>query len=328
MTNLREASRRSMRGGITAIVGGILALTLVAGAAGVATAWAPDKPVAELQAKYAPPPSQMVAIDGMTVHLRDEGPKDDPMPIVLVHGTSASLHTWDGWADALKAQRRVIRFDLPAFGLTGPSPDNTYTTQRYVQFVKAVYDHLGLKASMLAGNSLGGAIAWEAGLTMPDRINKLVLVDAAGYPMTPKSIPIGFKLAHISALKPVMTKLLPRGMIESSVRNVYGDPSKVTPELVDRYYDLTLREGNRQALGERFRQTVWGEHADQIKLVKQPTLILWGDQDRLIPPEHAEQFKRDIAGSQLVVFPGLGHVPHEEDPAKTVAAVKTFLSMN
>jgi len=127
-------------------------------------------------------------------------------------------------------------------------------------------------------------------------------------------------------LAPLMRHLLPRGMVESSVRNVYGNPDKVTPELVDRYYDLSLREGNRAALGERFRQTVWGAHADQIKQIRVPTLILWGDQDRLIPPDHAQQFQRDISGSQLVMFPGLGHVPHEEDAAQTVAAVKSFLA--
>lgn len=320
-------NKQSMKGSVALVLGGVLALALVGGAVGVATAWAPDKSVAELQAKYAPPPSQLVPIDGMTVHLRDEGPRDDPQPIVLIHGTSASLHTWDGWVAALKGQRRVIRFDLPGFGLTGPSPDNQYTTARYVQFITAVYNHLGLKHTVLGGNSLGGALAWETALALPDRVDKLILVDAAGYPMTPKSVPIGFKLASISALKPVMSKLLPRGMIESSLRNVYGDPSKVTPELVDRYYDLTLREGNRTALGERFKQTVWGEHAVNIPLIKQPTLIIWGDQDQLIPPEHAAQFKRDLPQSQVVMFHGLGHVPHEEDPVNTVATVKTFLSI-
>lgn len=318
--------RQAMRGSVSKVLAGVLALALVGGAVGVSQAWAPDRTVADLQAKYAPPPSQLVPIDGMVVHVRDEGPRDDPQPIVLLHGTSASLHTWEGWVSALKGQHRVIRFDLPGFGLTGPSPDHQYTVQRYVRFITAVYDHFGLQHSVLGGNSLGGALAWETALALPGRVDKLILVDAAGYPMTAQSVPIGFKLAQIESLKPIMSKLLPRGMVESSVRNVYGDPSKVTPELVDRYYDLTLREGNRAALSERFKQSVWGADAAQIPRLKLPTLIIWGDQDRLIPPEHAEHFHRDIAGSQLVVLPGLGHVPHEEDPAKTVAAVQAFLS--
>lgn len=320
--------KQRMTGSVSKVLAGVLALVLVGGAVGVSRAWAPDLTVAQLQGKYAPPPSQLVPIDGMVVHLRDEGPRDDPQPIVLLHGTSASLHTWDGWVAALKGQRRVIRFDLPGFGLTGPSPDHQYTVQRYVRFITAVYDHLGLQHSVLGGNSLGGALAWETALAMPGRVDKLILVDAAGYPMQAQSVPIGFKLAQIESLKPIMSKLLPRGMVESSVRSVYGDPSKVTPELVDRYYDLTLREGNRAALSERFKQSVWGKDADQIPRVKQPTLILWGDQDHLIPPNQGEHFKQDIAGSQLVMFPGLGHVPHEEDPAATVAAVKTFLNLH
>ncbi|MGE5451066.1 MAG: alpha/beta fold hydrolase [Acidobacteriota bacterium] len=317
-----------MTGSVSKVLAGVLALVLVGGAVGVSKAWAPDRSVAELQAQYAPPPSQLVAIDGMTVHLRDEGPRDDPQPIVLLHGTSASLHTWEGWATALKGQRRIIRFDLPGFGLTGPSPDHQYTVQRYVRFITAVYDHLGLQHSVLGGNSLGGALAWETALAMPGRVDKLILVDAAGYPMQAQSVPIGFKLAQIESLKPVMSKLLPRGMVEASVRDVYGDPAKVTPELVDRYYDLTLREGNRAALSERFKQSVWGADAHLIPRIQQPTLILWGDRDRLIPPDQGQHFKQDIASSQLVVFPGLGHVPHEEDPAQTVAAVKTFLNLH
>ena len=110
------------------------------------------------------------------------------------------------------------------------------------------------------------------------------------------------------------------------MRNVYGDPAKVTPELIDRYFELTLRAGNRHALGERFRQSPGGQYAAEIPSVKQPTLILWGGQDRLIPPDNADHFQRDIAGSRLVVFDRLGHVPHEEDPAATVAALRSFLA--
>lgn len=106
----------------------LLAVALIAG--GVALAWAPDRPVDSLKARWAPAPSQFITVQGMQVHLRDEGPKDDPEPIVLLHGTSASLHTWDGWVDALKGQRRVIRIDLPGFGLTGPAPDNDYRLVR------------------------------------------------------------------------------------------------------------------------------------------------------------------------------------------------------
>lgn len=305
---------------------GLALVLLVAG--GVALSWAPDRPVESLKARWAPQPSRFVAIQGMQVHLRDEGPRDDPEPLVLLHGTSASLHTWDGWVDALKGQRRVIRVDLPGFGLTGPTPDHDYRLERYTAFMGALFDELKLNRVVLAGNSFGGTVAWMTADAYPQRVARLILVDAGGYPYKPKDVPLGFKLAQVPALKPLMANLLPRSMIESSVRSVYGDAGKITPELIDRYYELTLREGNRAALRARFTQSPGGEHADRIARLAVPTLILWGSQDRLIPPDNAERFQRDIAGSQKVVFEGLGHVPHEEDPATTVAAVKTFLGLN
>ena len=309
------------------VLGLCLAMLLLV-AVGVAMSWAPDRPVESLKARWAPEPSRFIAVQGMQVHLRDEGPRDDPEPIVLLHGTSASLHTWDGWVAALKGQRRVIRVDLPGFGLTGPTPDHDYHLTRYTAFMGALLDELKLDKVVLAGNSFGGTVAWMTADAYPQRVARLILVDAGGYPYKPTSMPIGFRLAQVPALKPLMANLLPRSMIESSVRSVYGDPSRVTPELIDRYYEITLREGNRAALRARFTQSPGGEHAERIAQLKLPTLILWGSEDRLIPPDNAERFKRDIAGSQLVMFPGLGHVPQEEDPAATVAAVKSFLGLN
>ena len=260
----------------------------------------------------------------MQVHLRDEGPRTDPVPIVLLHGTSSSLHTWDGWAGDLKANRR---FDLPGMGLTGPPTDADYRIERYVRFVAAVLDQLGVSRCVLAGNSFGGQVAWETALALPARVDKLVLVDAAGYPFQPLSVPLGFRIARIPLLNRLMEFTLPRRLIESSVRNVYGDPGKVTPALVDRYFELTLREGNRRALAQRFAQAPAGIHPERIAALKVPTLILWGGRDRLIPPADAERFHRDIAGSRRVEFGELGHVPQEEDPAATVAAANQFLAL-
>src|SRR5215813_3921746 len=117
--------------------------------------WAPERTVAELQARWAPPPSQFLAVDGMKVHLRDEGPHDDAAPIVLVHGTGSSLFAWDGWTETLKSDRRVIRFDLPGFGLTGPSPDGVYGSDRDARLLVAVLDKLGVARCVVGGNSLG-----------------------------------------------------------------------------------------------------------------------------------------------------------------------------
>lgn len=303
----------------------LIAAVAVIATAGIAVTWAPDRGLDELRARWAPPPSQFITVDGMSVHLRDEGPRDDALPIVLLHGTSASLHTWDGWAAALAPHRRVIRMDMPGFGLTGPTPDNDYSIERYVRFVTAVTDALGVKQFVLAGNSLGGHIAWRTAVAHPERVRKLILVDAGGYPLPDKGMPIGFRIAKTPVLNRIMELTLPRGMVEASVRDVYGDPAKVTPALVDRYYELTLRAGNRAALRERFRQQPSGADAAQIATIRQPTLILWGGRDHLIVPADAMRFAQDIPGSKLVMFDTLGHVPQEENPAGTVAAVKLFL---
>ena len=302
-------------------------LMLLAGVLGAAfIAWrVPDQPVSALQARWAPPPSQFIAVRGMQVHLRDEGPRGDPTPIVLLHGTGASLHTWDGWTAELTRERRVIRFDLPGFGLTGPSPDGVYTIESYVDTVLAVADTLGVPRFVLAGNSLGGYVAWATAALHPQRVDRLILVDAAGYPYQSQSVPLAFRLARTPVLNVLMRDVLPRGVVERSLRDVYGDPSKVTPDLVDRYFDLATRAGNRAALVARFDQTTPGSLSERVPEIQVPTLILWGGKDRLIPLEFGQRFARDIHDSRLIVFDALGHVPHEEDPARTVAAVLPFI---
>lgn len=303
-----------------------LAVLLLAVAVGVAATWAPDLGVDELTGRWAAPPSRFVAVQGLSVHLRDEGPRNDPLPIVLLHGTSDSLHTWEGWAQALRGERRVVRFDLPGFGLTGPHPQDDYAMAAYTQAVLGVLDALAIPKAVLVGNSLGGQVAWETALAAPARVASLVLVDAAGYPFESTSVPIGFRIARTPLLRDLMRSVLPRGVVERSVRNVYGDPGKVTPALVDRYYELARREGNRRALGLRMDRRFAALGSERIAQITQPTLILWGGRDRLVPLDYAQRFVRDIRGAQLVVFDELGHVPQEEDAARTVAAAKAFLA--
>jgi pimeloyl-ACP methyl ester carboxylesterase len=309
------------------IVGGLLAALLVAAGLHIAFNWQPDRPVEALAARWAPPPSQFAPIAGMSVHLRDEGPREDPLPIVLLHGTSASLHTWEGWVAALKDRHRVISFDMPGFGLTGPEPNGDYTIGNYVKVVVAVLDHLGVQRCVLAGNSLGGYVAWATAALQPQRVDRLVLVDASGYPRRSTSVPLAFRIMNTPGLRALGQHVLPRSVVESSVRNVFGDPDKVMPELVDRYFDLATRAGNRAALEARFRQTLPDEAlVARIRELRQPTLILWGGRDGLVPPAYGQRFHQEIAGSRLVMFDNLGHVPQEEDAARTVAAMQEFLA--
>ncbi|MBK9683207.1 MAG: alpha/beta hydrolase [Betaproteobacteria bacterium] len=307
------------------IFGALLLVTALA----LALSRAPDRPVETLVARWALPPSDFIEVRGQVVHLRDEGPRDDPLPLVLIHGTSASLHTWEGWVAALKGQRRIISFDLPGFGLTGPfggqyTPDD-YRGDTYARFVLDLLDALQVPRAVVGGNSLGGEVAWRLAVMAPERVAALVLVDAAGPVFTPESVPLGFAVARLPVVNRIAEWVLPRSVVAQSLTSVYGDPARVTPELVDRHFELTLREGNRRALGQRMQQWVMGEGAEQIARVKQPTLILWGGRDRLIPPAVGQWLQQQIAGSRLVVFDDLGHVPHEENPARTVAPVKDFL---
>ena len=307
--------------------GVMLMLTALA----VPLARAPDRQVETLVARWAPAPSDFVEVKGQMVHLRDEGPRDDQAPIVLIHGTSASLHTWEGWVAALKTQRRVISFDLPGFGLTGPFTGeyarDDYRGDTLARFTLDLLDQLHVQRAVLAGNSLGGEVAWRVASLAPARVDKLVLVDSAGYDFVPEDMPVGFRIARLPVVSALSEWFLPRGMVEASVQNVYGEPAKVTSALVDRYFELTLREGNRHALRMRMQQLDMGQDSPRIATLKLPTLIIWGGRDHLIPPPNGQRFAHDIGGSRLVVFPELGHVPHEEDPARTVAVVKDFLGL-
>jgi pimeloyl-ACP methyl ester carboxylesterase len=301
-----------------------LGILLMLAAVGFAVSKAPDRSMESLVPRWAPPPSDFIELDGQLVHYRDQGPSSDPLPLVLLHGTSASLHTWEGWVAGLAPTRRVITVDLPGFGLTGPNADGDYRDARYVAFVRHLLSRLGVGRVILGGNSLGGEIAWQVALADPGRVAGLVLVDAAGHAFEPESLPLGFRIARTPVLREGMRWVLPRRAVENSVIDVYGDPSRVTAELVERYYELMLREGNRQALMQRMDQLAPGP-VERLGEIKVPTLILWGGKDRLIPPRWGREFHAAIPGSRLVVFPELGHVPQEEDPAATLAALRDWL---
>ena len=293
---------------------------------------APDRTVDSLVPRWAPPPSDFMYVKGQFVHFRDEGPKTDPTPLVLIHGTAASLHTWQGWAGELRARKRVITFDLPGFGLTGPFtgeyPRDDYRADNLARFTLDFLDALHVQRFAIGGNSLGGEVAWRVAARVPARVDRLILVDATGYDFVPEHVPLGFQVARIPVFNRVTEFLTPRTFVEESVKDVYGDPSRVTGALVDRYFEMLMREGNRRALNLRLQQIATDLAPGRIKTLTLPTLILWGAKDRLVPPANAQRFHADIAGSQLVVLPGLGHVPQEEDAQASVAPVRAFLGLD
>ena len=272
-----------------------------------------DIPAGDLIEKYGGNISKFAEIDGMQVHYRDRG--TGPV-LVLIHGSNASLHTWDGWTASLSESHRVIRLDLPGHGLTGPDPRDRYGVQDYVQVVDTLMKQLDVGTFSIAGNSLGGWVAWEYAVRHPAKVETLILVDAAGYPMD-EPLPLILRLAGTPVIGRAMSVMSPRFALRDTIRQVYGDPEKVTDELVTRYHELLLREGNREATYLRFKAGFSFENVGKISSISAPTLILWGGRDNWILPKYGERFHHDIAGSELRIYPELGHVPMEEDPVTT-----------
>lgn len=290
------------------------------------TSYRSDIPGETLQAEYADRESRFLDIDGARIHLKDESPVDlaaERPPLVLIHGTSSSLHTWDGWVKRLGPDFRIVRFDLPGFGLTGPNAEHDYRITRYVQTVERLLDRLGLDRVDMAGNSLGGHIAWRFARAHPERVRRLVLVDAAGYPQVDAQGTV-LDVARVPFLRRLLRRVTPRYLVEEGLREVYVDDGKITPILVERHYRLLLREGNRDALIARLG-TPQEDFRAEIPQVTQPTLIQWGAEDSWIPVEHGQRFARDLPNATLQIYEGLGHVPMEEDPARTADDVRAFL---
>ena len=280
----------------------------------------PDKTLEELAPKYAAAPSQFMTLNGMKIHYRDEG--EGPV-IVLIHGTGASLHTWEDWTKDLIEDYRVIRLDLPAYGLTGQDPQKRYSSKDYVDLLDAFLAELKVDQFHLAGNSLGGLISWLYASYHPEKLNKLILLDPSGFPF--KNTPMVIKLAKTPVLNNFVRYVTPRSFIEKNIKEVYYDHSLIKASTIDRYYDLTLFEGNRDAFIDR-AYIEREDYRDRLTLIKSPTLILWGENDAWIPVSDAPKFKASIENAQVVIMPKTGHVPMEERPKESLAIVKAFLT--
>ena len=283
-----------------------------------------DIPFEELKNKYTNEQSKFINIQGVNVHYRDEGNRNDSTPLVLIHGTSSSLHTWDSIVPALVGKKRIIRLDLPAFGLTGPHPKRDYSIDFYNQFIDSFLNAIGVQEYVIAGNSLGGSIAWNQALAYPDKVKQLILINSGGYPKKNEKGNIGFKLASIPVVGDVLVKFTPRALIRKSIEDVYSDKAKVNEVMVQRYFDLLLREGNRNATLDIFKQRKFGS-SEKIKNIQTSTLIIWGEDDQLIDVSNAYLFEKDIRNSQLVIIPKTGHVPMEENPLAFLAAFNKFI---
>lgn len=283
--------------------------------------WTPDKPRQELEAKYLRAPTDMVSIAGTPIHVRDTGPRDAPA-LILLHGFGASLHTWDPWAESLQDRFRVIRFDLPGSGLSPPDSTGDYTDTRAMTLINGLMQQAGLDTASLIGNSVGGRIAWTFAARHPDRVEGLVLISPDGFASP------GFEYGNppeVPAVMKMMRYALPRFMLRSNIAVGYADPAALTEAAVTRYHDLMLAPGARDAMLARMEQTVLTDPVPSLERIAAPTLLVWGEQDDMIPFANAADYRRHIADVRLVSFPALGHLPHEEDPQASLPAVRSFL---
>jgi pimeloyl-ACP methyl ester carboxylesterase len=306
----------------------LVVLVVVLAAALFFWGYAPDTDAAAMKAKYGGGASQFVELrPGLNVHYRDEGKRDGRV-MVLVHGSNASLHTWAPWVALLGKDYRIISLDLPGHGLTGVHPGGVYDYPVFVDVVDKLMTKLGVAKAVIGGNSMGGGVSWMFALSHPEKTEAVLLVDAAGAPAwQSKKTPIGFRAMRTPVVKELARFIAPRSMFESSIKTSMSVQSKIDDALIDRYWELNRYPGNREATMKRFALPHNNRQASKEALatIKVPVMIMWGEEDNLIPVSSARWFASAIPGAKLVVYPKVGHIPMEEVPERSAADVKAWL---
>ena len=306
----------------------LLGVTIVV----LAIAWlelrGPDIPYETLEAKYTDSASHFVDLPGgLHVHYRDEGDPNRPL-LVLLHGFGDSFTSWDGWVPELKGRFRLIRLDFPGHGLTrAPEGFVLRDNAGLADFVDVFAATLALPKFAVAGNSMGGGVAWQLAVRHPERINALILVDAAGFPneKPPAKIPLAFKILRYPIGRIILRNIDNRPLIEQGLKTDVYDQAVITPAFVDRWAEFQRAPGHRAILmsinlGAQARAT-----PALLGTIKVATLILHGENDLLIEPASAHKFAAAIPGAKLVLYPQVGHLPQIEIPARSAADVAEFL---
>ncbi len=290
----------------------------------------PDTDRDAMIAKYSGPAGAFAAGPaGQRIHYRDQGKRGGPA-IILLHGSNSSLHTWEPLVDRLGRTWRVVTLDLPGHGLTGGTPDKDYSADGMAAAVDVVAAKLGLDHFVLGGNSMGGWVAWRYALAQPERVDALLLLDAAGMPLrkgekAPESN-VGFRILKYPFGRWLATQITPRALVEQSLRGSVEKQAIVDDAVIDRYWELLRFPGNREATVLRARLDREPAMADRFGEIKAPTLILFGKEDRIINASAAQSFQERLPESDLVLLEGIGHLPMEEDPDATAAAISDFLT--
>lgn len=302
-------------------------LVLVAFGALLVWGYAPDRDPQALRAKYANAASRFVDVGGgLKIHVRDEGARDAPV-LVLLHGSNSSLQTWEPWVKRLGGKYRIISLDQIGHGLTGPNPTDDYSPAAFVDTLDRTLTKIGVSRFALAGNSMGGGVAWHYALAHPEKLSGLILVDAAGAPEARgKSLPIGFRIAQMPVVNRLAEFITPRGMIAKSLHQSLSNQSIIDDRMIDRYWELLLYPGNRRATGLRFAAPRTTADPAALGKLPMPVLILWGAEDKLIPVASAHWFAGAMPQARLIIYPGIGHAPMEEAADRSADDVNMFMA--
>jgi pimeloyl-ACP methyl ester carboxylesterase len=299
--------------------------TLGFGAAIVALAlyglWTPDLERAELEKRYVASKAQIIEVDGLQVHYKATGPEGAPA-LLLLHGFGSSLQAWDDWSVKLEQKYRVIRLDLPGFGLTGASPANDYSEEKDLATLTHFADKLGLEKFSVMGHSMGGKMAWSLAASQPERVRALVLMAPDGFPEIKD---IGTKPYEVPAVMGLIKYVFPKYLVRKSIEPAFSDADALNDALVNRYFDMLRAPGVRGAILNRSNQTIYTDPVPRLKAIKAPTLLIWGEQDQMIPSTNAQSYANVLSNSTTVIVPKLGHLLQEEQPEKGLTAVMQFL---
>ena len=283
--------------------------------------WTPDLERAELEKRYVASSPQMLDVDGLQVHYKETGPQAAPA-LLLMHGFGSSLQAWDDWSLKLEQKYRVIRLDLPGFGLTGASPANDYSEEKDLAILTHFADKLGLEKFSIIGHSMGGKMAWTLAASQPERVQALVLMAPDGFP---EAKDFGTKPYEVPAVTGLIKYFLPKYLVRKSIEPAFAEADALSDARVNRYYDMLRAPGVRAAILERSNQTIYTDPVPRLKAIKAPTLLIWGEQDQMIPSTNAKSYANVLSNSTTVLVPKLGHLLQEEQPEKGLTAVMQFL---
>ena len=293
-----------------------------------------DIPRDKLEAKYASGASEFLDLkNGSRIHYRDEGDLYKPA-IILLHGFNGSLFNFERMVPLLSKEFRLISIDLPGFGLTGAVPSMDYSTQNSILVINELTSYLGMEKFSIAGNSMGGGIAWRYALENPEKTQSLVLLASSGIYSSEERLqieeseresPLVWKLMRSNFVSYFLSLYTPKFFATQGLKTSVYDPNLATEEIANQFHELTLMQGSREAILSRFsKQNYNDEKPDILKKIQAPTLIIHGREDNIISFKSSINLDQYIQNSQLVIYPKIGHLPMYETPARVADDIKKF----